>query len=88
MHLNILKQLEGQDTDSRLKGFLLFRLHHLLIFKVTSEKNSLNQTELNEIGIELSKSLSDSARILLYDQGCPPQLMNSLVAFSKVPLIN
>jgi len=83
--LAILNKLEGEETDSRLKGFLLFRLHNLLVEKVAhlQRKNALNEAVLKEIGPEIGLSLKESARILLHDQGCPPQLTETISKLAK-----
>ena len=38
----------------------------------------INEQELKEIGIQLSISLIDAARILEKDYGCPPDLLKTL----------
>ena len=83
--IHLLDQLEGKDTDSRLKGFLLFRLHNLLVVKAAQSLQSSNVTQgdMMDIGSELSRCLSECARILMDDQGCPPQLKDTIVAFSR-----
>ena len=77
--LDILVKLEG-DVDSRLKGFLLFRLHNLLVARVAflHKKQALNETNMTQIGQQMSQSLMDSTRILYKDHGCPQQLIDTL----------
>ena len=33
--LDLINRIEGPDTETRLKGFMLFRLHNLIVEKVT-----------------------------------------------------
>ena len=75
--IKVLQILEGDETDSRVKGFLLFRKHNLLVAKIANlqRKNSLNEKDTKELGGQLGISLSESARLLLHDQGCPPHLI-------------
>jgi len=75
--IKVLQILEGDDTDSRVKGFLLFRKHNLLVAKIANlqRKNSLNEKDTKELGGQLGISLKESARLLLHDQGCPPHLI-------------
>ena len=59
---------------------MLFRLHNLLVIKVADmqRKKVLNQANLKDIGVELGQCLTESARILLSDHGCPPQLIQAI----------
>ena len=83
--LEILDKLEG-DVDSRLKGFLLFRLHNLLVARVAflHKKQALNETNMTQIGQEMSSSLMDSARILIKDHGCPPRLVETITQVNQM----
>lgn len=83
--LNLVEQLEGKDTDSRLKGFLRFRLHNLLVVKVAQlqKKKKLTEEIVKELGAELGFNLTESARILKFDHGCPPALIDSVAALLK-----
>ena len=83
--LEILHKLEG-DVDSRLKGFLLFRLHNLLVARVAflHKKQALNGTNMTLLGQEMTKSLVDSARMLHKDHGCPPQLIDTISQMNQM----
>lgn len=81
--LELIEKLEGQDTDSRLKGFLLFRLHNLLVAKVAQMQRKGVVKDLKEIGTEIGFCLTESARILRLDQGCPPQLIETITSLSN-----
>ena len=63
--IKLIENLEGSDTDSRMKGFLQYRIHNLLIAKVADlqRKKALNEKDVKEIGTQLHISLSESARI-------------------------
>jgi hypothetical protein len=78
--IGLLAQIEGETTDSRLKGFLQFRLHNLLVEKVAilQRKGVLTEDVINEIGPQLAASLKESVKVLMHDQGCPPQLMQTI----------
>ena len=84
--LDILEKLEGEDVDSRLKGFLLFRLHNLLVARIAMmhKTKTLNGTNVKELGQALSKSLNDATRILIQDYGCPHQLIDTIATVSQV----
>ena len=84
--LDILEKLEGEDVDSRLKGFLLFRLHNLLVARIAMmhKTKTLNGTNVKEVGQELSKSLMDATRILYQDHGCPRQLITTIATVTQV----
>ena len=84
--LDILEKLEGEDVDSRLKGFLLFRLHNLLVARIAMlhKNKALNDKNIKELGQELSNSLTDATRILYQDYGCPQQLMDTIATVSRV----
>ena len=84
--LDILEKLEGEDVDSRLKGFLLFRLHNLLVARIAMmhKTKTLNGTNVKEVGQELSKSLMDATRILYQDHGCPHQLITTIATVTQV----
>lgn len=87
--LDILYKLEG-DVDSRLKGFLLFRFHNLLVAKVAGlhKKQALNETNMAQLGEEMRQSLMDSTRILFKDHGCPQQLMETISHVSQLSQAN
>ena len=82
--IKLIENLEGNETDSRMKGFLQYRIHNLLIAKVTNlqRKKALNEKDIREIGTQLHISLSESARILVKDHSCPTQLLESLAILS------
>ena len=84
--LELLSKIEGEDTESRLKGFLLFRLHNLLIEKVThlQRKNKVTEKDMKELGPKLANSLQESADILMQDQGCPKPLIHAISTLSKI----
>ena len=84
--IQILQTLEGEDTDSHMKGLLLFRNHSLLVAKVSflQRKNMLNEKAKTELGTQLGLTFTESARILHHDQACPPPLLELLAKFSKV----
>ena len=84
--LDILEKLEGEDVDSRLKGFLLIRLHNLLVARITMlhKTKAMNEKNIKELGQELSKSLTDATRILYQDHGCPQQLMDTIATVLQV----
>ena len=84
--LEILEKLEGSNVDSRLRGFLLFRLHNLLVARIgiLHKTKALNGTNVKELGQELSQSLMDATRILYQDHGCPPQLMETIATVKQV----
>merc|ERR1712004_677314 len=73
----------------RLKGFLLFRLHNLLVARIAvmHKTKTLNGTNVKELGQELSKSLNDATRILIQDYGCPHQLIE-IIATVPVSQVN
>ena len=85
--INLLEILDGEDTDSRMKGFLQFRIHNLLVAKVAdlqrNKKGTLSEKEGKELGTKLGFSLTESARLLLHDTGCPPQLSQILAMINK-----
>ena len=82
--IKLIENLEGSDTDSRMKGFLQYRIHNLLIAKVADlqRKNALNEKDVKEIGTQLHISLSESARILVKDHGCPIEFIETLARLS------
>ena len=81
--VNLIENLEGQETDSRMKGFLLFRTHTLLVAKLAAQTRSktLKEQEMKEIAPQLANSLTESARILLHDYGCPNKLLEIISRF-------
>ena len=82
--IKLIENLEGSDTDSRMKGFLQYRIHNLLIAKVADlqRKKTLNENDVKEIGTQLHISLSESTRILVKDHGCPIQFLETLARLS------
>ena len=82
--IKLIENLEGSDTDSRMKGFLQYRIHNLLIAKVADlqRKKALNEKDVKEIGSQLHISLSESARILVKDHGCPIEFIETLARLS------
>ena len=88
--LDLLDKIDGEDSESRLKGFLMFRHHNLLVEKVThlSRKNNFKQSEMQELGLQLGNTLKVSAGILLEDQGCPPALIESLTNIKRMEASN
>ncbi len=88
--LDLIDALEGPETDSRLKGFLLFRKHNLLVAKVAylQRKKALHEADMKAIGLEIGICLTEAARILRLDQGCPTQLIETIAALSKKGLIS
>ena len=84
--INIIEKLEGQNVDSRLKGFLQFRLHNLLMAKIVQlqREKSLNEENMNKIASQLATSLKESARILHQDHGCPKELIKNIATISKL----
>ena len=84
--LSVLENLEGEETDSRMKGFLQFRIHNLLVAKVAvlqRNKKALTEKDGKEIGTKLGTSLTESARLLSHDQGCPQQLIQLMAMLNK-----
>ena len=82
--IELIENLEGSDTDSRMKGFLQYRIHNLLIAKMADlqRKKALNEKDVKEIGTQLHISLSESARILVKDHGCPIELLETIARLS------
>ena len=82
--IELIENLEGSDTDSRMKGFLQWRIHNLLIAKMADlqRKKALNEKDVKEIGTQLHISLSESARILVKDHGCPLQFLETIARLS------
>ena len=78
--LDLIDRIEGPDTETRLKGFMLFRLHNLVVEKFTylQRKNKLTEKDMKEFGLKLGWSLQGSINILVHDQGCPKQLIQSM----------
>jgi len=84
--ITILNILEGEETDSRFKGFLQFRLHNLLVAKIAllQRNKTLTNTEMNKIGGQLGETLKESARILYQDHGCPKELIEIITNISQI----
>ena len=82
--IELIENLEGSDTDSRMKGFLQWRIHNLLIAKMADlqRKKALNEKDVKKIGTQLHISLSESARILVKDHGCPLQFLETIARLS------
>ena len=82
--IKLIENLERSDTDSRMKGFFQYQMHNLMIAKVADlqQEKALNEEDVKEIGTQLHISLSESARILVKDQGCPIQFLETLARLS------
>ena len=84
--IGILEKLEGEETDSRMKGFLQFRYHNLLVAKAADlqrNKKALTEKDGKEIGTKLGISLTESAKLLSHDYGCPPQLIEIMAMLNS-----
>ena len=82
--IQMIESLEGSETDSSAKGILQFRVHNLLLAKMSMLQRSgnLNKEHIAEYGSQLNFTLSESARMLLNDFTCPPQLNNAVALVS------
>jgi len=78
--IDLIDRIEGPETETRLKGFMLFRLHNLLVekFTILQRKNKITEKDMKEFGLKLGWSLQESINILINDQGCPKHLIQSM----------
>ena len=79
----------AEVSISMLQGFLFFRLHQLLIAKMTwlqKNRRKIGPQELEELGKALGSTLQGSARILSHDQGCPQELKLTIAHFAQKSL--
>ena len=84
--IKCLETLEGEETDSRMKGFLQFRVHNLLVAKVADlqrNKKGLSEKDGKEIGTKLGISLTEAARLLSGDQDMPQHLIEVMAMLNK-----